>query len=48
MEESECRVGPAVVNGSEPEEHVQVGVRDVALLEREVEDLESELDHRVV
>ena len=25
-----------------------IEVRDVALLEREVEDLESELDHRVV
>ena len=36
------------MNGSGPEEHVQVEVRDVALLEREVEGLESELDHRVV
>ena len=48
MEGYECRVGPAIVNGSGPEEHVQVEVRDVALLEREVEGLESELDHRVV
>ena len=36
------------MNGSGPREHVQVEVHDVALLEHEVEGLESELDHRVV
>ena len=48
MEGCECRVGYATVNGSGPREHVQVEVHDVALLEHEVEGLESELDHRVV
>ena len=48
MEECECRVGYAAVNGSGPKGHVRVEVHDVALPEREVEGLESELDHRVV
>ena len=36
------------MNGSRPREHVQIEIHGVALLEHEVEGLESELDHRGV